>query len=429
LSEKRVDEAKEMSEVDSMAPLEEATSLLIGEQSPNGHKMKPFEEDTLMESIHLANEYYDKNVVGEPESERRLIGPVVALLKRIVRKATAWYVQPAMEKQRSFNASVTRSINEMKQYLDHLQINEDILSTLVHRDLELFRANIMFLNSYLERRLIDFDNEFELLKKAERAEGLQLAVQPGGANGAGEGDRIVDSLDILSLEQRVQGSPRMARDRQKVYLKYLRGCANVLSLGCGRGELLQLLSQEGISARGTEMNATLADYCRDHGLDVVRADSMDFIEAQEDGVFGGITLSRFAGHKPMATLVRMLTSCRSKLKDDGILIIETPNPFSIYTIASYALQDSASGHPLHPETLKLLCLSCGFVDPDIIFLDPLPPEERLEEIDLAAVGAVWEPREQELFHMVNQNFAKINRIIFSHRDYSVVARQSRWDSS
>ncbi|MHB8894856.1 MAG: methionine biosynthesis protein MetW [Candidatus Geothermincolia bacterium] len=397
-------------------------SLRLREKSPNGHRIQSFDDDALMESLHETNACYDKNLPGAAESERVVSAPFVAFLKKIVRKLTSWYVEPALDQQRAFNASITRTVNEMKQYMDHIQINEDILSTILHRDLAMFRANILFLNKYLERRMVDFDNELLALHHNREVEPAGAAPEPGG-NGGGNADDVMAAIDVLTLEQRVHGSPRMVKDRQRVYLPYFSGCQNVLAIGCGRGELLQLLAQEGVTARGTETNPTLVDYCKDNGLQVQLVDPLDYLEALEDGSLDGLVLSRFAGHEPPARLVRMLTMCRKKLTGGSPLVIETPNPFSLYAVASYALESAEQAHPLHPETLKQMCLSYGFNDPTVMFLNPLPPEEHLEELALTSSGAILDARQQELFHQVNENFVKLNRILFSHRDYAVVTRR------
>ncbi|MBU4385749.1 MAG: class I SAM-dependent methyltransferase [Actinobacteria bacterium] len=399
----------------------------LRERSPNGHRTDPFDDVSLVENLHLTNAYYDQNLPGELESGRRVLGPFLSLVKRVARRLMKWYVNPALDNQRLFNAYATRSINEMKRYLDHLQINEDILSTIMRRDLALFRANILFMNRYLQGRMLDFENEILLLRGKEPAR-IAPAEEPEG-NGGGEADELLASLDVLTLEQRVHGSPRMVRDRQRVYLPYFHGGRNVLAIGCGRGELLQLLSGEGIVARGTESDATLVGFCRDNDLDVSHVDSLDYLEALPDGSLDGIVLSRFAGHQPPARLVRMLNLCGQKLEGGAVLIIETPNPFSLYSVANYTLEESDRIHPMHPETLKLLCLSCGFMEPTVMFLNPLPPEENLEELEISSRGAIIDPREQELFHQVNQNFAKINRILFSHREYAVVTRRGAWMDS
>jgi SAM-dependent methyltransferase len=399
----------------------EELSRMLREHSPNGLRIESFDDGPLMENLHLANASYDKNVPGEPTSGRSVVGPVFALLKRFVRRVTSWYVRPALDNQRLFNAYVTRSINEMKSYLNHIQINEDILSTVMHRDLALFRANVLFLNRHIEGRMVDFERELALLRNGGPA------AHPGGRDdagpdGDGDGEDILSSLDVLTLEQRIHGSPRMVQDRQRAYLQHFEGRSNVLALGCGRGELLQLLAQEGISARGTETNATMVAYCRDNELDVIKAEPIGYLESCEDASLDGLVLSRFAGHQSPARLIRMLNLCRRKLAAGAVLLVEAPNPFSLYTVASYALDDADRMHPLHPETLRLLCVTLGFQDPEVMFLNPRPPEEHLEELELAVSGAALESREHELFRQVDKNFTKLNRILFSHSDYAVVTR-------
>jgi SAM-dependent methyltransferase len=392
-------------------------SANLREKSANGHRIEFFDDSNLMENVHLTNAYYDKCLTGDPSSQRKAAGPFVSFFKRIIRRLVGWYVEPALHNQRLFNAYTTRSVNEMKRYLDHLQIDEDILSTIMRRDLAMFRANIVFLNRYLEGRLQELEG-----KVAPGPAVIRDAV-PAEAP-SHEHDGFLDSLDVLALEQRIYGTPRMVKERQKFYLQYFRDCENVFAVGCGRGELLELLEQEGVEASGVETNLTLAGYCRDKGLSVERADSYEFLEGLDDFSCDGIILSRFAGHQSPDRLVRMLEVCRRKLTDGGVLVIETPNPFSLYAVASYALEDSDRVHPLHPETLKLLCLSAGFVEPTLAFLNPLPPEEQLEELDLSGSESILDPRENELFAKINHNISRLNRILFSHRDYSVITRKA-----
>ncbi|MBN2169476.1 MAG: class I SAM-dependent methyltransferase [Actinobacteria bacterium] len=394
----------------------------LREKFPNGHRIEYFNDAELMENMHLANAFYDKNAPGDVGSERRILGAPFRFFKKIVRRLTGWYVNPSIENQREFNAYITRSVNEMKRYLDHLQINEDILSTIMHRDLALFRSNILFLNRFLERRMIDFEKEFISLRNIKSGANTET-VSDNGENGNGRPGELLESLDILTLEQRIHGSPKMVRDRQKAYVDHFRNCGSIVAIGCGRGELVELLTEEGLEVKGAEQNPTLVNYCRDKGLDVTCAEPLDFIEGIKDNSLDGIMLSRFAGHKSPSGLMRMLNMCRDKLRTGGVLVIETPNPFSLYAIASYAIEDSNRVHPLHPETLKLLCLSYGFLEPSTMFLNPLPPEEHLGEIDPADIGASLDPREGELFHQINENFGKINRILFSHRDYALAARR------
>lgn len=401
-------------------PALEKLSRQLREKSPNGHRIEMFEDAALMENLHLANALYDKNFPGEPNSTRPILARVFTFFKRLVLRLTAWYVVPAIESQRLFNAYMTRTVNEMKHYLDHLQINEDILSTIMHRDLSFFRANILYLNKYLERRMLDFEQELAL---ARRRDTLEIPEDAGGGNGASYDPDLISSLDVLTLEQRVHGSPRMVRDRQRIFLQYFKDCHNVLAIGCGRGELLQLFNQEGIPARGTETNPALADYCRDNELDVTTMEGTAYLETCPDQSLDGMVLARFAGHRPPACLIKMLNLCYCKLKEGSPLVIESPNPFSLYTVASYVLDGSERIHPLHPETLKLLCVTYGFRDPTVMFLNPLPPEDNLQELELSGAVNILDPAQHQLFDAVNRNFRKLNSLIFSHGDYAVVCHR------
>ena len=71
-----------------------------------------------MNIIHRANFSYDMNV---PRESMPGGGRLQAWLKGKVRGAFDWYLKPALQGQREFNAYVTRALNDIKRYLDHLQ--------------------------------------------------------------------------------------------------------------------------------------------------------------------------------------------------------------------------------------------------------------------------------------------------------------------
>ncbi len=75
-------------------------------------------------------------------------------------------------------------------------------------------------------------------------------------------------LDALyaALEDRFRGSREEIKDRFRVYLPYVEAArekGDVVDLGCGRGEWLELLNDAGIKARGVEKNRVLIELCRE----------------------------------------------------------------------------------------------------------------------------------------------------------------------
>ena len=86
----------------------------------------------------------------------------------------------------------------------------------------------------------------------------------------------------------MRGSTRSVRERQRAYLDDFREAAPVLDIGCGRGELLVLLREAGVEARGVDADADMVAYARGEGLDVAQGDAVAHLESLADGSLGGI---------------------------------------------------------------------------------------------------------------------------------------------
>ena len=98
--------------------------------------------------------------------------------------------------------------------------------------------------------------------------------------------------------------PSSVRERQRGYVDDFRDAAPVLDVGCGRGELLGLLREAGVEARGIDADADMVAYARGEGLDVEQADALAYLESLDDGSLGGIFAGQVVEHLPPATLVR-----------------------------------------------------------------------------------------------------------------------------
>src|SRR5207248_3727449 len=99
-------------------------------------------------------------------------------------------------------------------------------------------------------------------------------------------------FDYFMFEERFRGSEAQIKDRQKANLVYFDACTDVLDLGCGRGEFLELLREKGIAARGVEMGKDALLLCRQKGLEVIEADLLSYLESLQDESAGGIFCSQ-----------------------------------------------------------------------------------------------------------------------------------------
>ena len=81
--------------------------------------------------------------------------------------------------------------------------------------------------------------------------------------------------DYFAYETRMRAPTEEIRERQRPYVDLLRAHTPVLDVGCGRGELLSLLREADIDARGVDANADMVAFAQGEGLDVAHADLFD----------------------------------------------------------------------------------------------------------------------------------------------------------
>jgi len=202
----------------------------------------------------------------------------------------------------------------------------------------------------------------------------------------------------------MRGSTDTVRERQRLYVDDLREAAPVLDVGCGRGELLGLLGEAGIEARGVDADADMVAYARGEGLDVEQGDALAYLASLDDGSLGGVFAGQVFEHLPPPALLRLLELAAGKLRPGGLLVAETINPLSPLALRSY-YADLTHAQPLVPETLALLARQAGFREVETRFLNE--PAERLAIPDDPTIAA---------------NVRKLNDILFAPLDYAILAR-------
>src|SRR5262245_400500 len=310
-------------------------------------------------------------------AERDAGGGPKGLVKRILRRFMRWYVEPLAADQRVYNSSLLKLVDALSERADAAAASNERTQQLL-RELE------------------------ERLTRVERRRGggglaappATVAAQPAAAA----------LPDYFAFESRMRGSVEAIRERQRRYVDDFRDAPPVLDVGCGRGELLQLLREAGVDARGIDADADMVAYTRGEGLDVEQADLVEYLQGLDDGSLGGIFMGQVVEHLPPAALVRSLELAAHKLRPGGVLVAETINPLSPLALRHY-FADLTHAQPLVPETLQLLARQSGFADTEVRYLNE--PAERLTEPDDPVIAA---------------NVRRLNELLFAPLDYALVAR-------
>jgi len=170
----------------------------------------------------------------------------------------------------------------------------------------------------------------------------------------------------VDFEEVFRGSEEFIRERQRVYIPLLRNAAPVVDLGCGRGEMLDLLQEANIGAVGIELNERLAEYCRAKGHSVVVRDAIEYLEAQQDHSLGGVFSAQFIEHLDQSRLEDLFSLVRRKLRPGGVFVAETVNPHSVPAMKCFWV-DPTHKAPIFPETAVTLCRTAGFGQAQILF--------------------------------------------------------------
>ncbi|HKR14422.1 MAG TPA: methyltransferase domain-containing protein [Pyrinomonadaceae bacterium] len=182
-------------------------------------------------------------------------------------------------------------------------------------------------------------------------------------------------LDALyaALEDRFRGSREEIKDRFRIYLPYVeaaRATGDVIDLGCGRGEWLELLTESGIKARGVEMNRVLIEQCRERGLEVVDDDMLAHLRSLPNESARAVTGFHIIEHVSIDALVSLLDEAMRVLRPDGVAIFETPNPENVLVGSNFFYLDPTHLHPLPHELMQFLFESRGFHPIEMLNLHP-----------------------------------------------------------
>ena len=210
----------------------------------------------------------------------------------------------------------------------------------------------------------DVKERIETLRKDEAEQMAALRFRIGDAT-----DPDLDTL-YVGLEDTFRGSREEIKKHFREYLPYVKDNSPVIDLGCGRGEWLELLAENGVEARGVDNNRIQVEKCRARGLDVTEQDVFAYLQSLADATIGAVTGFHIVEHMSFNALIALLNNAMRVLRPGGVVIFETPNPNNIVVGANYFYLDPTHRHPLPTELMEFVFKNRGFEKVEIIPLHP-----------------------------------------------------------
>jgi hypothetical protein len=213
------------------------------------------------------------------------------------------------------------------------------------------------------------------------------------ADEVGQRARELEQLSDGLAEERAAALARRTPDtatlrrRHAAYADQFARCRRVIHLGCGRGDLLSVLADRGISAYGVDRDDRVVAHCRAQGWEAVHADVVEHLVGL-DGEVDGIFVGGAAEHLGHADFVQLLRACHDRLAPGGLLIVECAETTSAPSTSSRPGAASGERLPRHPELVRLLLERAGLSD-----VRPVPtPAPHVGAIPPPLTGdvATWE---------------------------------------
>lgn len=219
-------------------------------------------------------------------------------------------------------------------------------------------------------------------------------------------------IDYFDFENHFRGSRTDIIKRQEFYLPYFEEKKNVLDLGCGRGEFLELLTRENIPVTGVDNYPEFVKYCQSRNLSVIYGDALEILQQSHDidGIFAG----QFIEHLSYPQIQHLCKLAFEKLTNDGCLILETPNPMSLAIFTHAFYMDPSHTKPIHPLTLQYLLQKSGFKDIQILFLTNSKLPIQIPKLIIADNDSV---------DKFNLTMETVSDLLFGSQDYAIIARK------
>ena len=313
---------------------------------------------TLEADLHLANLQFNPCQIAP---KTRLL-----FLKRLILRISRVF----MTGQIQFNAASVRVLNEFQRWI----------------------GQVASRNQELEERQGELESEVQLLR-SEQADLLEMvrvlnSEKPDALHSTRLSTPRIETLrkdlmgsgafpNSLGFLERFRGSEEEVTEQQRQYLELFRHCGPVVDIGCGRGEFLSLLTQDGVEAWGIENDPTLAAYLRSRRLPVKEGNLFEVLSGEDEESIGGIFGAQIIEHLTWDQLRNLLILAREKLAAGGILLLESLNPCCLSIYAESLYLDPTHVRPYHPSGIAFLCENLGFSNVEIRYSSPVTPERRI----------------------------------------------------
>jgi SAM-dependent methyltransferase len=284
----------------------------------------------------------------------------------LARRAVLRGIRPYSYHQDELNEFVGRALGEIEGRISDLVVDSQSTARRLER-------RIAGLEGISKRSGIETMSRAELTRMLDGLRARPAPTHPAIAHRDADGHWVLgfegagqEAAGYRDFEDIFRGSEEEIARRQQDYLPIFAGAEWVLDIGCGRGEFLDLLRDNGLRGVGVDLDETMIARCLDKGHEAVKADAAAYLEGREDGSVPAVFAAQVIEHLGPEELRGLLALLEAKLVPGGVAVLETVNPHSPPALKAF-WTDTTHHHPLFPEVALALCRLAGFDAGSVLF--------------------------------------------------------------
>lgn len=169
-----------------------------------------------------------------------------------------------------------------------------------------------------------------------------------------------------AFEERYYAPRDLIKRIRRQYLPFVEPLASIypgggtFDLGCGRGEWLELMSEQGLTPFGVDLDAGMLQACEERGLPATQGDAVAYLKTLESESQVVVSAFHVVEHITFEQLQTVVSEALRVLRPGGLLILETPNPENIAVATNNFHLDPTHQKPIPSLLLSFVAEHGGF---------------------------------------------------------------------
>jgi SAM-dependent methyltransferase len=296
---------------------------LMRTELPGGRRLL---SDDMKDPVGALAEALDDDVVYDPTSHKRFVGPFITLGRRILISLLRWWMAAITDRQERINRLLAATF--------------DVEGQLAPR---------------FGERLARLEREWQQRKEHE----------------------VAANMHSVYFQARFGGDEPVIREQSEAFIDLFAGRERVLDLGCGRGIFLELLKDKGVGGYGIDLDPKMVSQARERGFEAFEQDALAHIESLPAKSIDGVYARHIAEHVLPGDLVAMLRALRRALQPGSPVVFVTPNVSNLSVGAHTFWMDPSHLRPIPPDLFKFYLEVEGFRGVGVRTFQP--SDQRLSE--------------------------------------------------